>query len=75
MSFLNLLFLTHHELTELTDLRSAKAQMRWLQKHAYPYALSSAGKPKVLKTYVFDRLQNISNIKVISKEPNFDAIR
>ena len=69
---LTISFLTQDELRELTDLRVPKAQMRWLQKHAYPFEISGAGKPKVLKSFVLDRLQNISNIINIANEPNFD---
>ena len=71
---LTLIFLTQEELRELTDLRIPKAQMRWLKKHDYPYEISGAGKPKVLKSFVLNRLQNISNITSIANEPNFDAI-
>ena len=74
MNLISLLFLTQDELRELTDLRLPKAQIRWLQKHAYPYEISGAGKPKVLKSFVLNRLQNISNITSIANEPNFDAI-
>lgn len=75
MSLLNLIFLSKDELCELTDLRIPKAQMRWLQKHSYPFEISAAGKPKVLKTLVLNRLLNISNTCEINNEPNFDSIR
>lgn len=74
MSILTILFLSSEELRELTDLRIAKAQMRWLDKHKYPYEVSAAGKPKVLRSFVLDRLQNIS-LYTKKSEPNFDAIR
>lgn len=74
MSILTMLFLTSDELRELTDLRFPKAQMRWLDKNKYPYEVSAAGKPKVLRSLVFDRLQNISSYTSKS-EPNYDAIR
>jgi hypothetical protein len=74
MSIIAMLFLTSDELRELTDLRVAKAQMRWLDKNKYPYEVSAAGKPKVLRSLVLDRLQNISSYTQ-KTEPNFDAIR
>lgn len=74
MSLFGMLFLSSNELRELTDLRIAKAQMRWLDKNKYPYEVSAAGKPKVLRSLVLDRLQSISSYTQIS-EPDFDAIR
>lgn len=74
MSIISLLFLTHEELKELTDLKIAKAQMRWLSKHAYPYEISASGKPKVLRSIIIERLSTCSN-KTNANEPNFEAIR
>lgn len=74
MNVLGLLFLSSDELRDLTDLRIPKAQMRWLQKNAIPFAVSAAGKPKVLRTYVIEKLQ-ITTGTAKSNEPNFDAIR
>ena len=47
MNPLSLLFLSQTELQELTDLKMHSAQIRWLQKHAYPFEVSAVGKPKV----------------------------
>lgn len=74
MSFFGLLFLSADELRELTDLKIAKAQIRWLNKNKYPYEISAAGKPKVLRSLLIDRLQNVSTFSS-KTEPNFDAIR
>jgi hypothetical protein len=74
MSIASLLFLSSDELRELTDLKIAKAQMRWLEKHAYPFEISAAGKPKVLRSFVLDRLKSFTTSSQ-STEPNFDAIR
>ena len=74
MSFFGLLFLSADELRELTDLKIAKAQRRWLDKNKYPYEISAAGKPKVLRSLLIDRLQNVSTFSP-KTEPNFDAIR
>lgn len=74
MSALTLLFLSQDELRELTDLKIPKAQMRWLEKHAYPFEISAAGKPKVLRSYLMERLKSLTTPNK-SSEPNFDAIR
>ena len=74
MSIASLLFLSSDELRELTDLKIAKAQIRWLEKHAYPFEISAAGKPKVLRSFVLDRLKSFTTLRQ-STEPNFDAIR
>lgn len=74
MSMIGLLFLTSDELMELTDLKIPKAQIRWLSKHAYPFEISASGKPKVLRSLVFERLSKLSSNQN-SNQPNFDAIR
>lgn len=74
MSIMTVIFLSSEELKELTDLKISKAQIRWLDKNNYPYAISAAGKPKVLRSLLLDRLQNVSTNSHVS-EPNFDAIR
>ncbi len=74
MNGFSLIFLTKEELRELTDLKIPKAQMRWLEKRAYPFEISAAGRPKVLRSLVMERLQQIV-LPVKSNEPNFDAIR
>lgn len=74
MSFLTIIFLTQDELKALTDFKISKAQIRWLKNNAYPFEVGASGKPKVLRSLVLDRLQNISK-SVQRNEPNFDAIR
>lgn len=74
MSVMGFLFLTSDELKELTDLKIPKAQMRWLDKHHYPYEISASGRPKVLRAYLNERLKT-SVIINRNSEPNFDAIR
>jgi len=71
MSILGLLFLTHDELVELTDLKIPSAQIRWLKSHAYPFEIGASGKPKVLRALLMQRLA----IPAKQSEPNFDAIR
>jgi hypothetical protein len=74
MSLLSVLFLSSEELKSLTDRKVAKAQINWLKKQSYPFEISAAGKPKVLRTLVIDRLSNTYQPNN-SNEPNFDAIR
>lgn len=73
--FLGLLFLTADELKELTDLKIPKAQIRWLDKHNYPYEIGASGKPKVLRTFVLEKLKTTFPPNTKSNEPNFEAIR
>lgn len=75
MSILTILFLSPDELRELTDLRFAKAQMRWLDRNKYPYEVSAAGKPKVLRSFLVEKLKTNYQAVANSHEPNFDAIR
>lgn len=69
------MFLSQDELCELTDLKVPKAQMRWLQRYAYPFEIAASGKPKVLREYVMKKLMSISLSAIPKNEPNFDAIR
>ena len=66
--------MSNDELSDLTDFKKAKAQMRWLKEHAYPFEIGASGKPKVLRSFVISRLQNTTN-NISTNEPNFDAIR
>ena len=52
------MFLTPAELAELTDYQEGQwsRQIKWLDRHGYPFELSVAGRPKVLKAYVEERL-------------------
>jgi len=74
MSALSLLFLSQDELHELTDLKIPKAQIRWLRAHSFPFEISAAGKPKVHRSFLIERLQ-LSIPSKNQSEPNFDAIR
>jgi len=75
MSLLSILFLSSQELTDLTDYKIPKAQIRWLDKNNYPYEIAASGKPKVLREYVMRKLMTISLSSTPTNEPNFDAIR
>jgi hypothetical protein len=74
MSLLGVLFLSSEELKSLTDRKVAKAQINWLKKQSYPFEISAAGKPKVLRSLVIDRLSN-THQSTNTNEPDFDAIR
>ena len=74
MSLLSVLFLSSEELKNLTDRKIPKAQINWLKKQSYPFEISAAGKPKVLRSLVIDRLSGTHQTHN-SNEPNFDAIR
>lgn len=69
------LFLTSEELRELTDLKMARAQIRWLKNHFYPFEIGASGKPKVLRSLVIERLKGLHSSVTYQNEPNFDAIR
>ena len=71
---LTLVFLNNDELKDLTDLKIAKAQIRWLTNHSFPFEIGASGKPKVLRSFVINRLQQ-TTISASTNEPNFDAIR
>lgn len=53
---MNTLCLTHEELADLTDRQTPRAQMQWLAAHGYPFEVSAAGRPKVLRSVVQARL-------------------
>ena len=74
MIMLSLLFLTHDELKDLTDLKNPSAQIRWLKNHSYPFETGASGKPKVLRSLLIERLQSVP-LSHKQSEPNFDAIR
>lgn len=74
MGLLSVLFLSSDELISLTDRKASKAQIDWLKKQSYPFEISAAGKPKVLRSLVINRLSNTNQPSNFS-EPNFDAIR
>lgn len=73
MSIISIIFLSQDEIKELTDLKIPKAQIRWLTKHAFPFEISAAGKPKVLRSVVIQRMTNKIQLSNQS-EPNYDAI-
>jgi hypothetical protein len=70
-----MLFLSSDELQELTGFKLASRQCLWLTDHAYPYDTNHSGKPKVLRSFLEQRLcPNITSIQGF-EEPNFAALR
>jgi len=68
------MFLTHDELVDLTDRASPRHQARWLAEHGYPFEMSAAGKPKVLRTEVERRLSSKAEARSRRAEPNWSAL-
>lgn len=70
-----MIFLNTDEIQDLTGFKLATRQCRWLSDHGYPFDTSRSGKPKVLRTYLEQRLcPTLNNINGI-EEPNFAALR
>ena len=65
------MFLDTNELAELTGYVIPFHQCKWLDRHGYPFELSRAARPKVLKAYVEQRL-GLATAKVKAEtEPDF----
>lgn len=52
------IFLTEAELAELTGYKLARKQIDWLDAKGWAYAESRYGRPKVLRSYMEQRLGN-----------------
>lgn len=65
------MFIEAADLAELTGYVVPAYQCRWLDRHGYPFELSRAGKPKVLKAYVEKRLGLTSASVTTKTEPDF----
>lgn len=50
------MFLSPEELAELTDFKSTRKQIEWLDDHRWIYAKSAFGRPKVLRDYAVAKL-------------------
>lgn len=68
------MFLTNDELVDLTDRSNPKYQARWLAEHGYPFEMSAAGKPKVLRSEVERRLSSKTQRRSPRAEPNWSAL-
>lgn len=70
-----MIFLNTDEMRDLTDFKLATAQCRWLTNNGYPFDKSHSGKPKVLRSYLEQRLcPSITNLHSF-EEPDFEALR
>ncbi|SDH41386.1 DUF4224 domain-containing protein [Propionivibrio dicarboxylicus] len=67
------MFLTPEELADLTDYDVGQwsRQRRWLDRNGYPFELSAAGRPKVLRAYVEKRLGLTTAKAAAQTEPDF----
>jgi len=69
------LFLTTDELRELTGLRVAAYQCKWLEKHGYVFETNASGKPKVLRIFLMQKLGMARQQSIgLGTEPNFEAL-
>jgi hypothetical protein len=67
------MFLTPDEISDLTGYQpqSVSHQCKWLDRHGFPFELSAAGRPKVLRVYVERRLGLASVALKSESEPDF----
>ncbi len=64
-------FLTPYEIADLTDLKMPAYQVKWLDRNGYPFDVSAAGRPKVLRAYI-ERRHGIASVqKKGESEPDF----
>lgn len=50
------MFLTIEELKQLTDRKRKAGVIAWLRERRYPFEIGESGWPKVLRSYVQDKL-------------------
>lgn len=70
-----MLFLNNEEICDLTGFKLATAQCRWLTDNGYPFDVNHSGKPKVLRSYLEQRLCPAAISSRGFEEPNFEALR
>lgn len=75
------LFLTPDELQELTGYRAFRAQVRWLEKNRWRFALTRHAQPKVARDYFNERVGpgvaspfNQVNQAAALEQPDFSAL-
>lgn len=70
------MFLIADELEELTGYVVPAYQAKWLNRNGYPFDMSAAGRPKVLRAYVDQRLGGIaSSTTKAETKPDFSHWR
>lgn len=53
------MLLSAEEVTELTDYCYPSKQITWLREHGYTHEVGGDGRPKLLRTYVYSRLDGV----------------
>lgn len=80
---MNTLFLAPEELAELTGYKARHAQVRWLDRNRWRYALASSGEPKVARAHFDERMgcgpaatrhADAINQAAAAVQPNFAAV-
>jgi len=68
--------LTRNELFELSGYKRASSQINWLNENSFPFEVAADGYPRVLTSYVNNRLGGLvtSTPKVKRNKPNFAAL-
>lgn len=70
-----MIFLDNEEIKELTGFKLATKQCLWLTEHDYPFDTNRSGNPKVLRSYLEQRLcPGLASSRGF-EEPNFAALR
>lgn len=65
------MFLSTEEMRDLTGLIYNKSQVKWLAKRGYKFEIAVSGAPKVMKSYIEERLGKVSIKATKTKELNF----
>lgn len=66
------IFASESVLRDLTEYERPKDQIKWLRLNCYPFAVSRAGKPKVLMAEIHARLR--SQVQPDQESPDFTDI-
>lgn len=66
------LFLSRQELEEMTGYKISAKQQQWLRKEGINFAVAKSGKPKVMRSAVYDKF-GASN-EGYEEQPNFEAL-
>lgn len=68
------LTLTAEELIEITARVRPSAQIRWLDRHGWPYVRGADGHPKVLRAFVQSSIGGIALAHTSRPGPDWDAL-
>lgn len=67
------MFLTSDEIQELTGFKATHKQCEWLYDHGYPFDKTRSGRPKVLRSYIEQRL-GMQQLSLSAFTPDFSAL-